>query len=459
MRFTLRAGGFALVAALAAAVTLVRPDVAPQSGALAAAQPAALPTDLALVPADAVGFVHVRLADLWRNEVMDGFRKTWEKAGPKALAALDAQFVPAPSTISRGTAFVLLDDKKKPQAVGVLAFGAAFDPLKVVKAYLPNHTAEKAHGKTVYRSPDAVVEFYFPDDKHIVVGVDGSLDHYLAKAPAKDGPLAPALKLAASPSKVMVASADVSALPIPPDALKDVPAEALPILKAKQLTVAVDLGAAARLDVRAAYADDAGADAAEKAVKALAELGRAEMAKLKKELEGRLYDPKNKAPRPAEDLPEAIASVFATGAINRLDEALADPKFVTRDGAELALAVPLPKELLVTIGGLARWRGAGGPGHPEGARGGRADVEREQPQAARAGRPQLRERQRAPAAGHRGQGRQADPELAGRHPAVHRAGQRVQAVQAGRAVGQRQQEGVAGVGGEDVHFAECGAAG
>ncbi len=352
MRFTLRAGGFAVVAALAAAVTLVRPDVAPQSGALAAAQPVGLPTDLALVPADAVGFVHVRLADLWKNEVMDGFRKTWEKAGPKALAALDAQFVPAPSTVSRTTAFVMLDDKKKPQAVGVLAFGAAFDPLKVVKAYLPNHTAEQAHGKTVYRSPDAVVEFYFPDDRHIVVGVDGSLDRYLAKAPAKDGPLASALKLAASPSKVMVASADVSALPIPPDALKDVPPEALPILKAKQLTVAVDLGADARLDVRAAYADDAGADAAEKAIKALAELGRKEMAKLKKELEGRLYDPKNKAPRPAEDLPEAIASVFAIGAINRLDETLADPRFITRDGAELALAVPLPKELLVTIGGL-----------------------------------------------------------------------------------------------------------
>ncbi len=352
MRFTLRAGGFAVVAALAATVTLVQPDVAPQSSALAAAQPAALPTDLALVPADAVGFVHVRLADLWKNEVMDGFRKTWEKAGPKALAALDAQFVPAPSTVSRGTAFVLLDDKKKPQAVGVLAFSAAFDPMKVVKAYLPNHTAEKAHGKTVYRSPDAVVEFYFPDDRHIVVGVGGSLDHYLAKAPAKDGPLASALKLAANPSKVMVASADVSALPIPPDALKDVPPEALPILKAKQLTVAVDLGAAARLDVRAAYADAAGADAAEKAVKALAELGRAEMAKLKKELEGRLYDPKNKAPRPAEDLPEALASVFAIGAINRLDETLADPKFITRDKAELALAVPLPKELLVTVGGL-----------------------------------------------------------------------------------------------------------
>ena len=36
---------------------------------------------------------------------------------------------------------------------------------------------------------DAPVELYFPDNRHIVIGVEGSLDAYLAKAPAKDGPL------------------------------------------------------------------------------------------------------------------------------------------------------------------------------------------------------------------------------------------------------------------------------
>ncbi|HEY1192347.1 MAG TPA: DUF1559 domain-containing protein [Gemmata sp.] len=354
MRFTLRFGGFAVVAALAAAVALLHPEVAPQAATVSAAQPAPeLPADLALVPADATGFVHIRLADLWKNEVMDGFRKTWEKAGPKALAELDRQFVPAPSTISRGTAFVMLDDKKRPHAVGVLAFSAPFDPVKVAKVYMPNHTTEKVNGKTVYRSPDSPVEFYFPDNTTIVIGYEGALDYYLSKAPAKDGPLAPAIKLAASPTKVMVASADITALPLPPEAFKDVPPEALPILKAKQLTLAVDLGNDARFDVRAAYADATAAQDAEKAVKALAELGRKELAKLKKELEDKFYDPKNKTPRGPEDLPEAIGTVFALGAIARLDETLTDPKLITRDKAELALAVPLPKELLVTIGGFS----------------------------------------------------------------------------------------------------------
>ena len=211
MRFAIRAGGLAVIAALTAAVLTFGPDTPPQA---TAAQPTDLPADLALVPADAAGFVHVRLADVWKNEVMDGFRKTWEKAGPKALAALDTQFVPAPSTITRGTAFVLLDNKKKPAAVGILAFSAAFDPMTVVKTYLPNHTTEKVAGKTVYRSPDAEFEFYFPDDKHIVIGVDGSLNAYLSKPVAKTGPLAAAIKLAGSGTKVMVASADISGLPI-----------------------------------------------------------------------------------------------------------------------------------------------------------------------------------------------------------------------------------------------------
>ncbi|MFM8275244.1 MAG: DUF1559 domain-containing protein, partial [Gemmata sp.] len=151
---------------------------------------------------------------------------------------------------------------------------------------------------------------------------------------------------------VLVAAAEVSALPIPPDALEQVPADARPLLKARRLTLAVDLCAAARFDVRAGYADEAAAQDAEKAIKALAELGRKELAKVKKDLEDKLYDPKVKGPRPGQDLPEALATVFGLGAINRLDDILTDPKLIARDKTELALAVPLPKEVLVVGSGV-----------------------------------------------------------------------------------------------------------
>ena len=93
---------------------LIRPCVRPCRGR--GGSPAA-DADLALVPADAVGFVHVRAADLWKNEMFAGFRQTFEKAGPKALAALDAQFVPKVSTFDRATGFLLLDEETAAAAV------------------------------------------------------------------------------------------------------------------------------------------------------------------------------------------------------------------------------------------------------------------------------------------------------------------------------------------------------
>ena len=66
----------------------------------------ALPADLAFVPADGIGFVHVRLGEIWKSEHFKEWRETLQKAGDEALAAFDKRFVPAPSTIDRLTAFV-----------------------------------------------------------------------------------------------------------------------------------------------------------------------------------------------------------------------------------------------------------------------------------------------------------------------------------------------------------------
>src|SRR5262245_55236318 len=59
-----------------------------------------------LVPADAIGFAHVRVADLWKTEAVAGLHKLVEKAGPEAIKTLDEGFVPAPSTIDRVTLVV-----------------------------------------------------------------------------------------------------------------------------------------------------------------------------------------------------------------------------------------------------------------------------------------------------------------------------------------------------------------
>ena len=59
--------------------------------------------EMAHVPADAAGFVHIRLRDVWHTEGFAELRKIVEKAGPQAKATLDESFVPAPSSIDRMT--------------------------------------------------------------------------------------------------------------------------------------------------------------------------------------------------------------------------------------------------------------------------------------------------------------------------------------------------------------------
>src|SRR5205823_1748247 len=98
----------------------------------------------------------------------------------------------------------------------------------------------------------------------------------------------------------------------------------------------------------AGYKSPAEAADAEKAVKALCDYGRKELAKAKDEIEKKLYDPAAKAPRPPHDLPEAVFSVFALGVINQFDELLANPAaLVKRQGNDLYTSVIMPREWLV----------------------------------------------------------------------------------------------------------------
>ena len=130
--------GTAIAVALGVAVVFVgpRPERAAAQGRDPAA-PVAMSSDLAAIPGDALGFVHVRVADVWKTDAMADIRKVFQKAGDKALAELDAQFVPAPSTIERVT-MVLLPGKKVEEfsLTTMLAFSRAFDVSVVKKAYL-----------------------------------------------------------------------------------------------------------------------------------------------------------------------------------------------------------------------------------------------------------------------------------------------------------------------------------
>jgi prepilin-type processing-associated H-X9-DG protein len=351
MRFAPRAVGLTTLTLLTALLILFRPGAEPVVAA-AAAQPA-LDADLALVPLDAVGFVHVRAADLWKNDALAGFRQTFEKAGPKAIAALESSFVPKVSTFERMTGFLLLDEaRQQPVPFVVLRFSADFDPVLVAKTYLPDGKRRAVARQPVYSSPQTDFELFFPDNRHIVISMPGGMDVLLNRELPKSGPMSHGLQLAAS-GKPVVASVSIAALPIPPEGLEELPADVRPLLKAEHVTISLDLGASATIDLVGGFKNAADADDAEKAIKALAGFARKELAKIKAEVEERIFDPKAKGPRALEDLPEAVLFVFSLGAINHADELLANPgALVKRNGNNLTASVTLPKELIASAGGF-----------------------------------------------------------------------------------------------------------
>jgi prepilin-type processing-associated H-X9-DG protein len=312
----------------------------------ASAPPLGAPADeLALVPADAVGFAHVRLADLWKSEALAEFRKVVDKAGPDALKALDEGFVPAPSTISRGTVVVMApgpNEHGHPRVAVLIAFSAPFDKDSVVKAYMPNGKKKQAGGKDYWEDADMELAVAFPADRVIAIG-NGSGVAGLIGSPAKaDGPLAPAIAAARENTRHLIGAVNVAALPIPPQLGNQLPPEVQPLLRARMIAIGLTIGKDMRIDARAEYPDAAAAADAEKAVKAAAEMGREALKRNRGEVEAAVFGkPGTPKPRPIKELPEAVAGLFAVGAMNMLDEFLANPP-VKRQGSALTAELEVP---------------------------------------------------------------------------------------------------------------------
>ena len=317
----------------------------------AAAQAPPVPSDLALVPADALGFVHVRLADVWKHESLKEYRKVFERAGPRAIAALDDQFLPPPTTIERVTAVALPMDpeRREPRVVAVLTFNAAFDPAKVRSRYLPDAKGQRSGGKVFYADENSHLAVHFPDDRTLVVGDDKTVPEFLARPAKATGAMADAVRQAAGGHSVF-AAVNVAKVPFPPGFTDDVPPEFQPLLKAETLTLAVDLGKDATVSARLGFANGEAADDALKAAKKAAAFARTALAQPRKQAEDTLYKKRDDGkPRPVEELPEAVAAVAALGGLATLDEILADPP-LKRDGNALAATVALPPWVTQYVG-------------------------------------------------------------------------------------------------------------
>ena len=347
--------------------------------------------ELELVPPDALGFVHLRLADVWKTEGFAEFRKVVAKAGPEALKALDDGFIPSPSSIERVTLVIVKampppvfpttgkqpdrppakkggggmpalppngpppgfkEPQAEPEAVVLIAFSAPYDAEKFRLANFPNATKKNTLGKEYWVDSDSGYAVQFANEKLLVVGQTPAMEVYLR--PLKtEGPLSGALRLAAGGTRHVVAAVNLKdgmAESAGSSMRKLLPAEVAPLLKADSMAVGVVFGTGMKMDLRAVYKDEPTADEAEKAVKAAAEAGRKALAEPKKKMEEAVKGPAGgPKPRPIQELPEALGGLFGLGAINWLDEFLADPNLATRKGNELIVEVNLPSMMDATM--------------------------------------------------------------------------------------------------------------
>src|SRR5262245_30267782 len=187
---------------------------------------APLPADLALVPADCLGFVHVRLADVWKSELFKEWRQTLLKAGDEALAAFDKRFVPMPSSIDRITVALTRNNnfQQEPDVIVILATSKPIDREAFLERMTPGAEKQQVGDKTFYEVRRQKIGLHFADDRTLVFGPAESVHRALRQAPARQGDLAPALQQARA-GKPLVVAVNAAALMtfLPPAALQQIP--------------------------------------------------------------------------------------------------------------------------------------------------------------------------------------------------------------------------------------------
>jgi prepilin-type processing-associated H-X9-DG protein len=299
-----------------------------------------LPPDLAAVPGSALGFVHVRIAELWKGEALKDIRAIFAKAGPKYLEMLDQRFVPAPSTVDGLTIILTLDQpNSEPSALAVLTTTEPFDREKLLKNSLTAAKEQNAGDVTYYVDERLNVAVHVAGERMLIFGPPPALKAYLTRTDKSHGVFAAALKEAAGKSPATVA---INTAKLPADFLADVPPPVRSLLKAGLVQVTIDAGKSPTIGLRIACADAAAADDAEKGLKELLAMATQEVGRFRKEAEDKLFSP-NKSKRSAlEDLPESAAALATLGFAQQAEEILKDFP-LKRDGNAFAARVTVPE--------------------------------------------------------------------------------------------------------------------
>jgi hypothetical protein len=251
--------------ALALAWAAAGPGAAAREGQ-AGAPAGALPEDLARVPADSVALGSLRLADLLAGDFAKPVlaNKEMGKEVEGALKEAEKNLGVPLAEVERITA-VLPAVAQGAQPLVFVGTTKAYDKKKVLAALGGKEEKHKGHS---YFVKDNRLGVHLIGERAFVFGAPTDIQHLLDKpAGAKaDGPMTPALKLAAGKHLAVTAVyptpiADLVGDQLPPEA-----EPFKPLLKARLATATFDLGDEARAVLRVSFPDEASAKAGVKSV-------------------------------------------------------------------------------------------------------------------------------------------------------------------------------------------------
>jgi hypothetical protein len=294
-----------------------------------------LPTDLDSVPRNAVGFLHVRVADLWRSDLATELRYLVDKAGPDAWKDIEKRSPINPALLDRLTIVMLTPSEPFPSAepdarsaLFIVSTSKPFERWPLIEALGPK---EKVYRDQLYYfNEDLWSGLAIIDERTFVIGSEASLIRYFNMRRRNDrtGPLQAPLRAAAGKHSLVIG---LNPTTLPQEG--GLPPAAGTLLSAYSGTITLDLEPMLRFQARLDFQDEAKAKEGQEAAKQLLELGREGLKFPIAELEKILKDPEKGS---ISELPKHFAALVGLGFLREVDAQLKSAP-LQRDGVSVKL--------------------------------------------------------------------------------------------------------------------------
>ncbi len=299
----------------------------------------ALPEDLAHVPGDAIGFVHVRTAELWKSPMFKMYRDILPKIDADALSMLEDRITPSLASIDRVTVVFLAPT---PQSRGPEFAFLVHTTKPLEKQKLIAGLKEAKEGDVTFYLLPRDGSLRILDPNTLLIGSNEAAVA-LARKAKPSAAFADGLAAAAAGKKMIVAAVNVSS--IPAQAWNGAPPMLQPFAKATSLLATLDLGKEVVLDVDFRFGDAEQARDAERALGEVRQMGKMYLTQGKLEMEKKLTQTPRVVPlHDFEKVAELVGPVFALGMIKRGEELLVGIP-VTCTDARVNVKVTMPDEL------------------------------------------------------------------------------------------------------------------